>query len=253
MRLLGLDFETTGLDHQNDRVTELGVCLWDVELKRPLATVGVFMHEENFPKLSPKIVELTGLTDEILAEFGTCPKKNFEWLERFCKQHKIDYIVAHNGENFDKPFLLAELDRHGVDATCLRSLPWIDTRTDIPFPTEPDSRRLRHLALDCGFINPFEHRAVFDVLTMLKVLSHYPLEDVLAYQKLPFVTARAVVPAPWEDEGKGIAWAKAQRFSWEKAGDKNYPKCWVKRVKSNQLDDLKKLGQAGGFEVRQID
>lgn len=253
MRLLGLDFETTGLDHQNDRVTEMGVCLWDVELKRPLMTVGIFMHEKDFPKLSPKIVELTGLTDEILAEFGTDPKRNFEWLEGFVKTHKVDYVVAHNGENFDKPFLLAELDRHGVAGTCLRGLPWIDTRTDIPFPTEPDSRRLRHLALDCGFINPFEHRAVFDVMTMLRVLAHYPIQEVIDYQKVPFVTVRAVVPAPWEDEGKGVAWAKSQRFSWEKAGDKSFPKWWVKRVKANKLDAEKAASQAGGFEIRQVE
>lgn len=253
MRLLGLDFETTGLDTVKDRITEMGACLWDVELKRPLTTVGVFMHEKEFPKLSPEIVRLTGLTDEILEEFGTLPKANLEWLERFCEKHKVDYIVAHNGENFDKPFLFAELSRHSVAGACLRALPWIDTRTDIPFPTEPDSRRLRHLALDCGFINPFEHRAVFDVLTMLKVLSHYDIQEVLAYQKIPFVTVRAMVPAPWNDGGVGKDKAKAQRYSWERLGDLVYPKWWVKRVKENQLEAERAACTKLGLEIVVVD
>lgn len=245
MRLLGLDFETTGLDHQKDRITEMGACLWDVEMKRPLMTVGVFMHEEGFPSLSPEIVRLTGLTDDILREFGTAPKANFDWLESFVSKHKVDYVVAHNGENFDKPFLLAELARHCVDSAQLRILPWIDTRTDIPFPSEPDSRRLRHLALDCGFINPFEHRAVFDVLTMLKVLSHYPIEQVIEYQKIPWAVVRAVVSY----DNRELA--KKQRYSWEKVGDKNYPKWWVKKVKETQLQaEIEACKQAGFVAAR---
>lgn len=247
LRLLGIDFETTGLDHQKERITEAGIVLWDVALKRPLTTVGVFYHDDAYPPLSPEIQRLTGLTDEILKEFGTAPKANLEWLERYVSAHKVDYIVAHNGENFDKPFLFAELARHGVAGTCLRSLPWIDTRTDIPFPTEPDSRRLRHLALDCGFINPFEHRAVFDVLTMMKVLSHYNLDEVLAYQKIPFVTARAVVS--FQDKEL----AKAQRYSWEKVGDKTFPKCWVKRVKEDKFQAEVDVGVKNGFQVVRID
>lgn len=247
MRLLGLDFETTGLDTSKERITEAGMVLWDVELKRPMTTVGVFYHDESYPPLSDEIKRLTGLTDEILREFGTAPKGNLEWLERYCSTHKVDYIVAHNGENFDKPLLFAELHRHDVPGICLRSLPWIDTRTDIPFPTEPDSRRLRHLALDCGFINPFEHRAVFDVLTMMKVLSHYNIQDILAYQKIPFCTVRAMV----NYDNRELA--KAQRFSWEKIGEKTYPKCWVKRVKEDKLQLEIDLAAKAGFTVSRLE
>jgi len=234
MRLLGLDFETTGLDTNKDHITEMGLAIWDVPMKRPLVTLGMFFWNENYAPLTDEIIKLTGLTDGILQEFGTCPKKNLEWLEGFVSKHKIDYVVAHNGENFDKPFLYSCLTRLGVEAPTLRGLPWIDTRTDIPFPTEPDSRRLRHLALDCGFINPFEHRAVFDVLTMMKVLSHYDIQQVLACQKIPFKTVRAMVG--YEDRQL----AKEQRYSWEKLGDKTYPKCWVKRIKEDKLEAERK-------------
>lgn len=240
MRLLGLDFETTGLDTSKDRITEMGLALWDVPTKRPLVTVGAFLHDSTYPPQSEEIIRLTGITDAMLTEFGSDPATNLRWLDSFCAKHKVEYIVAHNAENFDKPLLMSELARHSVETRCLRTLPWIDTRTDIPFPKEPDSRRLNHLALDCGFINPFAHRAVFDVLTMLRILSNYELDKVLEYQSIPFVTCRAVVS--FNDKEK----AKAMRFSWEKIGEKTYPKFWVKRIKLNMLDDeIVKCTQAG--------
>jgi DNA polymerase III subunit epsilon len=121
-----------------------------------------------------------------------------------------------------------------VAAPTLRGLPVIDTLTDIPFASEPDSRKLKYLAGDHGFLNPFAHRAVFDVLTMLKVLSHYPIDKVLEYAKAPMITIRAVVDFNNKDK------AKARRFSWEKIGDKTYPKMWVKRIKEFQLEEEKK-------------
>jgi DNA polymerase-3 subunit epsilon len=209
--------------------------------------LGLFFWDNSYPCLSDQIIQLTGLTDDILKEFGTPPAPNLEWLDEFVEKHHVDYIVAHNGENFDKPLLYAELSRNGVAGDRLRRLPWIDTRTDIPFPTEPDSRRLRHLALDCGFINPFEHRAIFDVLTMLRVLGHYPIQDVLEYQKIPFTTVRALVS--YQDREQ----AKSQRYSWEKIGDKTFPKMWVKRIKLNLLDKEKEACKKAGFEIGRLD
>lgn len=247
MRLLGLDFETTGLDTSKDRITEMGFALWDVPTKRPLATVGVFLYDKSYPKLSSDIIRLTGITDQILEEFGTDPASNLRVLEGFCAKHKVEYLVAHNGENFDRPLLYSELTRNAVEAPVLRALPWIDTKTDIPFAVEPDSRRLNHLALDAGFINPFAHRAVFDVLTMLRILSNYPLEGVLEYQRIPFVVLRAVVGYAQRDL------AKKHRFAWQAIGEKQYPGYWVKRVKQNQMDAEIAACQVTGFEAIRIE
>ncbi len=247
MRILGLDLETTGLDTSTARITELGVALWDVPTKRPLVTVGVFLHDSTYPPQSADIIRLTGITDEMLLEFGTEPAANLRWLDGFCEKHQVKYICAHNGENFDKPLLLSELARNKLEAGYLKKLPWIDSRTDIPFASEPDSRRLNHLALDAGFINPFQHRAVFDVLTMLRILSNYDINHILEYQAIPFATCRAVVG--YEDREK----AKIQRFSWEKIGEKTYPKSWVKRIKLNLLDaEIAKCKQAG-FDVIRVE
>lgn len=246
MRLLGIDFETTGLDPEKDRVTEMGLVLWDVEKKQPLMAQSFFFYEPAFPEVSADITRLTGITRPMLEEFGYPPPRILMGLVQFCEKHKVEYVVAHNGENFDKPFLMAELDRHSVPRGVLGELPWIDTRSDIPFPTEPDSRKLKHLALDCGFINPFAHRALFDVLTMMRILSHYDIHEVLAFQKIPWAVVRALV----NFDNKDLA--KAQRYSWEKVGDVVKPKCWIKKIKENKMDDEIEACKKAGFEIARV-
>ncbi len=227
MRLLGLDFESTGLDTGNDRIVEVGAVIW--EDNKPLGMFSAFVHDETFPEMSAEVTAINGITTEMLKEFGAPPSPVYHTLSNYCVKHKVDYIVAHNGENFDKPFLFAELSRLGGEFA-IKQLPWIDTRTDLPHLVEPSSRRLIHMAADLGFVNPFPHRAVFDVLTMLRILSNYGIDEVLAYQAIPFITVRGLVS--YEDRQL----AKDQRFSWEQLGDKKFVKMWVKRIKKNRFE-----------------
>ncbi len=240
MRLLGLDFETTGFDTANDRITEVGAVLWDTETKAPIQLYSKFVWDEELekkctPEVNEMMARVCGITPKMLSEFGHPAAITLDELDDLCES--ADYIVAHNGENYDKPLLMAELTRHDVATIYLRSLPWLDTRQDIPFAQEPDSRKLKHLALDAGFINPFAHRALFDVLTMLRVLSTYDIEQVIAYSKTPWITIRADVSYDHREK------AKARRYAWEKIGEKTYSKCWVKRIKEDQLE--KEKAEAG--------
>jgi DNA polymerase-3 subunit epsilon len=234
MRVLGIDFESTGLDTSAEAITEIGAVLWDTDEKKPLLSTQLICYDEYVEgRINPEVEEMmarvSGIKQSFLREFGKPTVSQFAHLHDLYAHCQVDFIVAHNGENYDRPLALSTLKRVGFNTHILSSLPWLDTRQDIPFPTEPDSRKLKHLALDCGFINPFPHRAVFDVLTMLKVLSHYPIESVIAYSKIPYVTVRGMVSY---DERQ---LAKDQRYSWEKIGEKTYPKCWVKKIKQDQL------------------
>jgi DNA polymerase III subunit epsilon len=243
MRVLGIDLETTGLDTSKDRITEIGVVVWDVGDKKPLTIYGSLLHDDSYPKVSKEVTEVTGITDAMCKEFGKKPVPKFEWLDRLVVSHNIEYVVAHNGENFDKPLLLAEFDRNNVAAENFRKLKWLDTRYDIPFPSEPDSRKLKYMAADHGFLNPFSHRAVFDVLTMLTVLAHYDIRDVIAYNNIPWIYVEADVTFHTRQL------AKDQRFSWERIGTGFFPKKWVKKIKANELESLQ---QHCGFKVVEI-
>lgn len=233
MIVLGLDLETTGLDTSKDRPIELAYALWDTEENKTIAMENHLLWDNTYPTITEEIVKLTGISQKDLEKYSIEPKVGIQSLLDFASRHSPSYIVAHNGEMFDKPLLLAELHRQGFQNISFTNIPWIDTRTDLPFTADPDSMKLKHLACDMGFINPFPHRALSDVLTMLKVMSQFSFSEIEAHSKIPWATVRAVVD--FDNKEK----AKARRYNWEKIGEEVFPKMWVKRIKENKLEEEK--------------
>lgn len=205
--------------------------LWDTDIKGPILTLGMFLRDDTYPKQSEEVIGVTGITDELLKEFGEIPGPNLLWLNELCRNHGVSFLCGHNIRDYDYPLLLAELARNGVEAPVLTSLPLLDTMTDIEFVKEPDSRKLKYMASDHAFLNPFSHRAVFDALTSLRILSEYALDDVIAYSREPQIIVRAQVR--YEDREL----AKGKKYRWETIGDKRFEKCWVKRIRQNKLDE----------------
>jgi len=247
MRLLGLDFETTGLDPKKDRIIELGAVLWEVEgslieaKHRPLLCHDIFLYERNYPKLEPIITDLTGITQEMLEEFGRDPGEVLSQLNEMVKEYKVDYIVAHNGTSFDRPFLQAELARSPHVFAEIQTVPWIDTRTDLPFEKEPDSVKLKYLAADHGFINPFAHRAMFDVLTMLVVMSKYNMQEVVARSKVPNIKVKAMVSFSKKDI------AKQRSYHWD-----GVLRVWHRTIKEDQWEDEVKYFADHGVSLEKM-
>jgi DNA polymerase-3 subunit epsilon len=162
MYVLGIDLETTSLDTAEAEIIEIGAVLWDTDRKTPVAMLSeiVIPHGE----VSEETIEITGITMEDIAEHGKPLGEVLERLELL--RAKAKAWVGHNAIRFDLPIL----ERFYEAAN---SLPWIDTTEDIPYPKEITMHNLTYLAAAHGFLNPFAHRAVFDVLTMLRVFSCY--------------------------------------------------------------------------------
>jgi DNA polymerase-3 subunit epsilon len=227
-RLLALDLETTGLDIEKDEITEIGWVLKDTEIDKPLLTEG-YMLKVSVPV--PKIItEITGITDEILGEFGQDPAFIFSRLIDVIQTHKVEYVVAHNGENFDKPMLHNNMKRQNL---VLPPLEWIDTRSDVRYPGHVKNRNLVALCAEHGFLNPFPHAALFDSMATMRLLSSYPIEEVLEYRSAPNVIVRAMVTYEERDL------AKAKGFRWQEVGGKMFKKQWVKQIKEMELPLLK--------------
>jgi len=227
MRLLFLDLETTGLDFEKDHITEIGYVIKDTAVEKPLLTVGEML---KVPCEVPQfITDLTGITKEMLDEFGNDPQHSLNYFLSVIDRYKADYIVAHNGNGFDRPMLEDHLKRFDLP---IPEIGWLDTRVDIVYPEHYKARSLIYLCAEHGFLNPFPHAALFDAMATAKLFSNYNADDVVAYMKMPNIIVRAVVTYEEKDL------AKAEGFGWQQAGDKTYSKWWVKMIKESELEAL---------------
>ena len=99
-RICVLDTETTGLNLAKHKIIELCAAIVDVSDTGRIVAVRSVMTGLVDPghALPPEIVELTGLTDAVLAGESICPQQLAELLE-YC-----DGVIAFNSQ-FDRPTL----------------------------------------------------------------------------------------------------------------------------------------------------
>lgn len=218
MKILGIDFETTGLDPQKDRITEAGLVLYDTNARQPVRITG-FLVKPMGAIIPAEIEQLTGITNELVAQFGVLPSAAMKAIEGMVST--ADFFCAHNAE-FDRDFLTAEAERWKMSF----DKPWIDTRTDLPTAAYSlgKSASLKYLACDHGFVYP-AHRAVSDVLAMLEILGRYDLNETIKRAQTPNVKVRAVVS--FDDKHL----AKERGYYW-----KPEQKLWIKPLKADEVD-----------------
>lgn len=270
MRVCAIDFETNGLDTSLARITEYGATVFtapdatyededEEQFAEPLS-IGGFVFEPSYGAQSEEIVEVTGITDEMLQASGKPFKAFIEHLETL---GKFDAFLAHNAHGFDKPLFLAELARHQGEIEVevyerLRKLPWICSIEDVEYKIRARCRVLSHLALEHGIIvDPSTlHRASADTELLVKLMrtAKVELKKALEHSLTPWVFIRAIVPNPFKgpphgDFGVGKDKAKACGFGWQKAprtDGPEFPSSWVKRVKENEVE---KEREALGYQV----
>jgi DNA polymerase-3 subunit epsilon len=85
------------------------------------------------------------------------------------------------------------------------------------------------MATDHGFLNPFPHNAVADALTVLKLVSMYNIDEMVARAKEPNVVLSSF--QAFEEN----AAAKKLKFGW-----KPELKKWLRVVKFSDVDVLAK-------------
>lgn len=218
MRILGLDFETTGLDFINDRVIEIGAVVWDTESKKPMAMMSELIKLEE--KLSPEIIRITGIDDEMLQAYGINGESAFGKLKDLIDS--CDYVVAHNAK-FDRSFFELEIKNYGIEIDPTK-LKWVDTYMDVPYPDSIQTRKLSYLAAEHGILNTNAHRALFDVIVMLNILKNYSIDEVVKRAESPSVNVIAKVSFSEKDKAKDMG------FRWNKDD-----KIWFKEFKELDL------------------
>ena len=224
MKILGIDFETEGLLPEKHKITEVGMCLYDTDAKAPVRVSG-FLVKGGL--ITAEIERITGITQSMLDTYGYEPTIALKAISSFANQ--ADYFLAHNAV-FDKSFLVA------LDSNLANSKPWVDSRTDMPPEAyaKGKSASLKYLCADHGFLYE-AHRAVSDVLAMLRLVAMYDIDAVIKRSQIPNVEVRAQVS--YDDR----LLAKELGFYW-----KADLKQWRRPMK---LDEVQALKDSAGFPV----
>lgn len=213
MLLLGLDFETTWetpVDPNEARIIEVGAVLYDWERRSPTAIMSNFVTVPK-EKIVPELTQLTGILPDDM-DNGLPLEIALRGLNTLVEE--ADYVVAHNGNYFDKPVYESECRRQNIDPI---KKPWVDTRSDILYPDHIKTRKLSHLAAEHGFANPFAHRALFDVMTMFKVMENYDLQEIIkrSQESTHLLTARVTYEDRQLAKDRGYFW-NAEEKKWQK-------------------------------------
>ncbi|WP_395152139.1 PolC-type DNA polymerase III [uncultured Allofournierella sp.] len=152
------DTETTGLDPNTEFLTEIGAVV--VENGQITDTFNTFVNPGK--PIPPKIVELTGITDSMVAD-APSPDQAIRQFAQFANGR---VLVAHNAHKFDMRFMYAAADRAGI---ALENA-YIDT---LPMAQNlyPGLRNYKLNTInDYLEIEPFNHhRAVDDAMALAKI------------------------------------------------------------------------------------
>jgi len=236
-----LDFETTSADPNKCSVVEIGAVIFDYIEKKPLTLYSsLILPPPDEEELTEGASKVNGISEKDLAEYGITLEMGFGDLSHFMGGFlpKVDYIVAHNGNEFDRIIFKRLINKYKnkvrVDEEIL-GIPWIDTMTDIPYPENIKTRTLVHLCYDHGYFIQNAHRALFDALGCAHLISQYDFKVIEKWAKSPTVTVVAAICAPWKDGGKSNEEIKKFRFRYDPG-----PKEWYKKIKEHEFIDLQK-------------
>ena len=152
------DIETTGLSAAREKITEIGAFkVVNGEIGEKFST---FVNPEKH--ISEKITELTGITDEMVAD-APSEKEAVKAFLDFCGENAV--VVAHNAA-FDTSFIKTAADRNRLDYT----LTYVDTLAiSRGIFSQLNKHKLDTIAkfLKLGTFN--HHRAYDDAMMLAKI------------------------------------------------------------------------------------
>lgn len=213
-----LDTETTGLNWQEDSIIEIGLrqFLFHRQTGEILGLRKAYSSFQDPGRaIPPEIVELTGITDEMVAG------KDIEWPVVEALLAEASLIIAHNAR-FDRPFIdrQSAVSREKIWGCSIKQVDWRGQGFT--------SSKLELLNIYHGFFTD-SHRAINDVDALLYLLSLSVCRGTGTYLTQLLANAKKnqtqviASSAPFETKdqlkGRGYSWDNTNRF-WNKVINK---------------------------------
>ena len=164
------DLETTGFDPNKDRIIEFSACKYAIRDGKNLEKVDeitVYIRPEfNLPE---KITEITGYTDEFLAD-KQC--ENDACLNIFAFLKGVSLVGGYNNDHFDNKFLKQLYSRNSKEIEFIDSIDVFIAVKQILAKEKLPSHKLSTIAAYLGVDKGIDfHKANSDVLATVRVFT----------------------------------------------------------------------------------
>lgn len=226
MIILSYDIEATGLNKTEDRIIEVGLCLYSTGQDRVLESTG-FLVQSDGVKISEEITGITGITQAAVDKFGYTPAEALNVIEVFAD--KADAFLAHNGNRFDRVITENTAKRLGNES--LPSRLWIDTMTDIP---GVKGEQLITMCAKAGVLMSGAHGALVDASSTMEMARRHAQDPAKSFEKMVERAQSPLVLIQSHQERKNNSDAKKFKFRWNPTAG-----IWWKAVKEMDLEGLR--------------
>ncbi|RDB31781.1 putative quorum-sensing-regulated virulence factor [Candidatus Similichlamydia laticola] len=204
-----IDIETTGLNITEDRIVEIAALCPNT--KREFTS---FVHPGQ--AIPPESSAIHGIYDHMVAEAPSFRSVGANFL-LFCEELGSPVLIAHNGKQFDFPFIENELIRSGLSWPkwpTVDSIQWARAyRPDLP------RHSLQFLRETFGIPENRAHRALDDVIILSEIFSDLigDLSIDVVLRKLtevgPSKTNRGIMPFG-RHQGKPLTEVPSSYLKW---------------------------------------
>lgn len=218
-----LDVETTGLDKNNEEITEIALLTGQVDANTgTLISVEDVYWSFNDPgkPISEQVKKITGISDEDV-------RNQSPDMQRIAQAFMGDPVVIAHNASFDRPFVDRLLANHGIST----ELHWGCSVHDVNWLEElgTTSRGLEFLLFKSGYFYD-AHRAWADVLALAWLVKEYPsaMKSILEASTHEEVIVQAN-GSPFEVKDN----LKRNGFRWN-----TNARVWEKRISKPDLDEV---------------
>lgn len=224
-----LDVETTGLDREKDKITQLAMLPFAFTSDGRVFEIGfpLLMLEDPGIPITAEITALTGITDNMVRG-----QKIDDALVELMMQHVV-LVVAHN----------AEFDREAVERRwpgLFENVRWACSFRDVPWREEG----FRHATMEwllyklCLMFTDEQHRADVDCAIGVHILAQ-TLPSGRRVLDVLLEAARAHYVRVWAENApyETRELTKARGYRWNGSGEHVGPRAWFRDVKFAEVKD----------------